>query len=170
MADRLHAALAVLPERLGWHVALSACALTLGLAIALPLGIAAARQPRLKWIALATAGLVQTIPSLALLALFYPLLLLLSRDLTQLRHLRAVGQLLLLIGLQRRLHPELFAALVERLLPQVVVELVVVVVRLDLRPSNRRAVAGLIARHPVLQRRLLDAPVVILIELVLLLG
>ncbi|WP_297509392.1 glycine betaine ABC transporter substrate-binding protein [uncultured Caulobacter sp.] len=78
MADRLHAALAVLPERLGWHVALSACALALGLAIALPLGIAAARQPRLKWIALAAAGLVQTIPSLALLALFYPLLLLLS--------------------------------------------------------------------------------------------
>jgi osmoprotectant transport system permease protein len=78
VADRLSAALAVLPERLGWHVALSASALALGLAIALPLGIAAARSPRLKWIALATAGLVQTIPSLALLALFYPLLLLLS--------------------------------------------------------------------------------------------
>lgn len=78
MADRLSSALAVLPERLGWHVTLSASALALGLAIALPLGIAAARGPRLKWIALATAGLVQTIPSLALLALFYPLLLLLS--------------------------------------------------------------------------------------------
>ena len=78
MADRLNAALSVLPERLGWHVTLSAAALALGLAIALPLGIAAARNPRLKWIALAAAGLVQTIPSLALLALFYPLLLLLS--------------------------------------------------------------------------------------------
>jgi len=78
VADRLSAALAVLPERLGWHVALSASALALGLAIALPLGIAAARSPRLKWISLATAGLVQTIPSLALLALFYPVLLLLS--------------------------------------------------------------------------------------------
>ncbi|NQE60911.1 hypothetical protein [Caulobacter sp. RHG1] len=78
MADRLNAALAVLPERLGWHVALSASALALGLAVALPLGIAAARNPRLKWIALGAAGLVQTIPSLALLALFYPLLLLLS--------------------------------------------------------------------------------------------
>jgi len=78
VADRLSSALAVLPERLGWHVALSASALALGLAIALPLGIAAARAPRLKWIALASAGLVQTIPSLALLALFYPLLLLLS--------------------------------------------------------------------------------------------
>ena len=78
MADRLDAALAVLPERLGWHVALSASALALGLAIALPLGVAAARNPRLKWIALGAAGLVQTIPSLALLALFYPVLLLLS--------------------------------------------------------------------------------------------
>lgn len=78
MADRLDAALAVLPERLGWHVALSASALALGLAIALPLGVAAARHPRLKWIALASAGLVQTIPSLALLALFFPILLLLS--------------------------------------------------------------------------------------------
>ncbi|WP_454761136.1 glycine betaine ABC transporter substrate-binding protein [Caulobacter segnis] len=78
MADRLSAALAVLPERLGWHVTLSASALALGLAIALPLGIAAARNPRLKWIALGGAGLVQTIPSLALLALFYPVLLLLS--------------------------------------------------------------------------------------------
>ncbi len=78
MADRLSAALAVLPERLGWHVTLSASALALGLAIALPLGVAAARNPRLKWIALGAAGLVQTIPSLALLALFYPVLLLLS--------------------------------------------------------------------------------------------
>jgi osmoprotectant transport system permease protein len=76
--SHLNAALAVLPERLGWHVALSASALALGLAIALPLGIAAARNPRLKWIALGAAGLVQTIPSLALLALFYPVLLLLS--------------------------------------------------------------------------------------------
>lgn len=78
MADRLSAALAVLPERLGWHVTLSASALALGLAIALPLGVAAARNPRLKWISLGAAGLVQTIPSLALLALFYPVLLLLS--------------------------------------------------------------------------------------------
>lgn len=78
MADRLSAALAVLPERLGWHVALSTSALALGLAVALPLGVAAARNPRLKWIALGAAGLVQTIPSLALLALFYPVLLLLS--------------------------------------------------------------------------------------------
>ena len=70
--------LSLLPERLAWHVVLSACALMLGLLIALPLGVLAARSPRLRWPALALAGLVQTIPSLALLALFYPLLLLLS--------------------------------------------------------------------------------------------
>jgi osmoprotectant transport system permease protein len=70
--------LSLLPERLAWHVVLSASALVLGLLIALPLGVLAARSPRLRWPALALAGLVQTIPSLALLALFYPLLLLLS--------------------------------------------------------------------------------------------
>jgi len=70
--------LSLLPERLAWHVLLSAAALALGLLIALPLGVLAARSPRLRWPALALAGLVQTIPSLALLALFYPLLLLLS--------------------------------------------------------------------------------------------
>ena len=41
-------------------------------------GGAAARRPRLRWPALLVASLVQTIPSLALLALFYPLLLALS--------------------------------------------------------------------------------------------
>jgi osmoprotectant transport system permease protein len=70
--------LSLLPERLAWHVVLSAAALGLGLLIALPLGVLAARSPRLRWPSLALAGLVQTIPSLALLALFYPLLLLLS--------------------------------------------------------------------------------------------
>ncbi|KQY31014.1 ABC transporter permease [Caulobacter sp. Root487D2Y] len=70
--------LSLLPGRLAWHVVLSAAALALGLLIALPLGVLAARSPRLRWPSLALAGLVQTIPSLALLALFYPLLLLLS--------------------------------------------------------------------------------------------
>jgi osmoprotectant transport system permease protein len=72
------AALARLPEYLGWHVLLSACALALGAAISLPLAVAASRNPRLRWPVLAAASLVQTIPSLALLALFYPVLLALS--------------------------------------------------------------------------------------------
>jgi osmoprotectant transport system permease protein len=76
--ERLAAAWRLLPNYLGQHVLLSACALGLGLALSLPLAVAASRNARLRWIVLLLAGLVQTIPSLALLALFYPLLLALS--------------------------------------------------------------------------------------------
>ncbi|ATQ43142.1 glycine betaine ABC transporter substrate-binding protein [Caulobacter mirabilis] len=79
MTDPFQQALKLLPEYLGWHVLLSASALLLGLAISLPMAIAAVRSPRLRWPVLAGAGLIQTIPSLALLALFFPLLLAASR-------------------------------------------------------------------------------------------
>ena len=75
MNDRLAAALANLGDYTSQHVLLSAAALALGVAISLPLAIASARRPRLRWAVLAVASLVQTIPGLALLALFYPLLL-----------------------------------------------------------------------------------------------
>lgn len=78
MSGRVAAAFALLPQYLAWHVLLSASALVLGIALSLPLAIAASRSPRVRWPALALASLVQTIPSLALLALFYPLLLALS--------------------------------------------------------------------------------------------
>lgn len=78
MSPRVAAAFELLPEYLGWHVLLSLSALVLGLLISLPLAVAAARSPRLRWPVLAVASLIQTIPSLALLALFYPLLLALS--------------------------------------------------------------------------------------------
>lgn len=78
MNARLVAAWALLPEYLAWHVLLSASALVLGVAISLPLAVAASRSARLRWPVLAAASLIQTIPSLALLALFYPLLLALS--------------------------------------------------------------------------------------------
>lgn len=78
MNPRIAQALDLLPEYLAWHVLLSASALLLGLAISLPLAVAASRSARLRWPVLAFAGLIQTIPSLALLALFYPLLLGLS--------------------------------------------------------------------------------------------
>ena len=71
-------ALRQLPSLIASHVLLAAAALALALAIGLPLGLAAARRPRLAALALGFAGLVQTIPGLALLALFYPLLLALS--------------------------------------------------------------------------------------------
>ena len=78
MSPRVAAAFELLPEYLGWHVLLSVSALALGLAISLPLAVAASRSARLRWPVLAFASLIQTIPSLALLALFYPLLLALS--------------------------------------------------------------------------------------------
>ena len=78
MSPRLSQAFALLPEYLGWHVLLSFSALVLGVAISLPLAIAASRSARLRWPVLAGASRIQAIPSLALLALFYPLLLALS--------------------------------------------------------------------------------------------
>src|SRR5581483_4587860 len=78
MDQRLAAAWQLLPNYLGQHVLLSACALVLGVAISLPLAVAASRSAIVRWPALLLASLVQTIPSLALLALFYPLLLALS--------------------------------------------------------------------------------------------
>ena len=71
-------ALAQLTPLIASHVLLAAAALGLALIVGLPLGIVAARRPKLAAVALGFAGLVQTIPGLALLALFYPLLLALS--------------------------------------------------------------------------------------------
>jgi osmoprotectant transport system permease protein len=76
--DRFTAAWRLLPDYLSQHVLLSLCALVLGLAISLPLAVAASRSRAVRWPALFAASLVQTVPSLALLALFYPLLLALS--------------------------------------------------------------------------------------------
>jgi osmoprotectant transport system permease protein len=78
MDDRLAAAWRVAPDYLAQHVLLSVCALALGLAISLPLAVAASRNAAIRWPSLFFASLIQTIPSLALLALFYPLLLALS--------------------------------------------------------------------------------------------
>ncbi len=78
MDPRLAAAWALLPNYLGEHVLVAASALVLGFAISLPLAVAASRSAAVRWPALLVASLVQTIPSLALLALFYPLLLALS--------------------------------------------------------------------------------------------
>src|ERR1700733_7967776 len=72
------AALSHLPDYLGWHVLLSLSAIVIGVAISLPLAIVCARSRALRGVALGAAGVIQTIPSLALLALFYPLLLGLS--------------------------------------------------------------------------------------------
>ncbi|ABD08033.1 Substrate-binding region of ABC-type glycine betaine/choline transport system [Rhodopseudomonas palustris HaA2] len=75
---RWNEALANLPDTLGAHVRVSLAALALGLVVSLPLAIVARRRPILRGALLGFAGIVQTIPGLALLALFYPLLLALA--------------------------------------------------------------------------------------------
>jgi len=56
------------------HVALSAAALGIAAAIAIPAGIAAARRPVFALAAVSTANIGRTLPSLAVLALAMPLL------------------------------------------------------------------------------------------------
>ena len=74
-AARLAEALARLPDYLGGHVRVSLAALALGIALSVPLALVSLRRPAFRAIVLALASVVQTIPGLALLALFYPLLL-----------------------------------------------------------------------------------------------
>ena len=78
MDERLAAAWRLLPDYLSQHVLISVCALLLGFAISLPLAVVASRNAAVRWPSLFLASLIQTIPSLALLALFYPLLLAVS--------------------------------------------------------------------------------------------
>ena len=65
---------AELPHLLSGHVLLSLAAIFVGMAISVPLGIYAAPRPRLAGGVLNIAGVIQTIPGLALLALMVPLL------------------------------------------------------------------------------------------------
>ena len=71
-------ALAHLPDYLGNHVRVSVAALALGLVVSLPLAIAARNRRVPRGALLGLASIVQTVPGLALLALFYPLLLALA--------------------------------------------------------------------------------------------
>jgi osmoprotectant transport system permease protein len=72
---RLADAWSRLPDYLGSHVLVSLTALVIGLGISLPIAIASRHRPLLRAVLLGAASVVQTIPGLALLALFYPLLL-----------------------------------------------------------------------------------------------
>ncbi len=75
-------ALDMLPDRLAAHLGVSATALALAIAVSVPLVMAMVARPGLRRPVLGLASVIQTIPALALLALFYPLLILLS-SLTQ---------------------------------------------------------------------------------------
>ena len=66
--------LALLPELLSAHVRLTLAALATGVLLAVPAGILVSRVPRLETPILAFAGVIQTIPALALLAVMVPLL------------------------------------------------------------------------------------------------
>ncbi|MBX3207390.1 MAG: ABC transporter permease subunit [Labilithrix sp.] len=66
--------LALLPEYLGAHLRLTLAALLVGLAISLPAGVLVTRKRWLEQPVLGVASVIQTIPSLALLAVMVPLL------------------------------------------------------------------------------------------------
>jgi osmoprotectant transport system permease protein len=69
-------ALAALPDLVRAHVLLSGSAIAIAVLAGLPLALWASGHRRARMPLLAFVGLIQTIPALALLALFYPLLLL----------------------------------------------------------------------------------------------
>ena len=68
-------ALGNLGDKLAEHVVLAASAIGLGILVALPLAVWASRSQPVARVTLGFASLVQTIPALALLALFFPILL-----------------------------------------------------------------------------------------------
>ena len=66
--------LALLPSYLTAHLQLTLLALALSAGVSVPLGIASTRVPWIEQPALAVAGIIQTVPSLALLAAMVPVL------------------------------------------------------------------------------------------------
>ena len=69
IGDNLREQLLLLPEYLEGHLLLTLIALSLGIAVSVPLGILANRQPALKRPLLISVSVLQTIPSVAILAL-----------------------------------------------------------------------------------------------------
>ena len=61
---------AQLPDYLGNHLRVSLAALALGLVVSLPLAVLSRHRPLLRSLLLGLASIVQTVPGLALLALF----------------------------------------------------------------------------------------------------
>lgn len=83
--------LALLPEYLAAHLQLTLAALLVGIAISVPLGILVTRVRRLERPVMGVASVIQTIPSLALLAVMVPLL--------AAAHLHSIGFLPAFLGL-----------------------------------------------------------------------
>lgn len=74
MSEEFRDMISYLPDYLGWHILLSLAALGVGLVVSIPLGILASRRPKLSEYLLGIAGVLQTVPTLALLVLMVPLL------------------------------------------------------------------------------------------------
>ena len=74
MSEALVQQLALLPDYLSRHLLLTVTALGIGIGISLPLAIVVTRLRVLQAPVLMIASAIQTIPSLALLALMVPLL------------------------------------------------------------------------------------------------
>ena len=74
MSPGLAEQLALLPDYLGRHLLLTVGALAVGIGLSLPLAIAVTRVRPLQGPVLMLASAIQTVPSLALLALMVPLL------------------------------------------------------------------------------------------------
>lgn len=83
--------IALLPGYLAAHLGLTLVALTLGVVVSVPLGVLVARSRRLESPILGAASVIQTIPSLALLAFMVPALAAIGA--------RSIGYLPALIGL-----------------------------------------------------------------------
>ena len=73
--QNLRRQLELLPDLLGWHVLLTVLALGIGAAIALPLGVWGSRRRGVAGVSLTVASVIQTVPSIALLALVFAMLL-----------------------------------------------------------------------------------------------
>ncbi|MBA2321188.1 MAG: ABC transporter permease/substrate-binding protein [Deltaproteobacteria bacterium] len=66
--------LSLLPDALAGHLLVTAIPLAIGIAVSVPLGILLVRRRFLREAALSAAGVVQTVPGLAFLALMVPIL------------------------------------------------------------------------------------------------
>ena len=78
MSEAWTNALAMAPSLFSAHVELSFAALLLGALVSFPLSLLARSRPAARASLLLATSIVQTIPGLALVALFYPLLLAVS--------------------------------------------------------------------------------------------
>lgn len=74
MSENLIELFAVLPANLSNHLMITVIPLAIGLCISIPLAVVVARHPKFRYPTLTVVSVIQTIPSLALLALMVPII------------------------------------------------------------------------------------------------